>query len=127
MTCPHCNATLEEGATFCLNCGAALEAAAPAAEEAAPAAAPAAPAKKKVNGLAVAGFVVSLVGLFCFGWLCGILSIVFSAVALKQIPAKNQGGKGLAVAGLVIGIIDIASYILTLLLCSSMTALTSFM
>ena len=119
MTCPHCNANLEEGATFCLNCGAQLEAPqAEAAPEAAPAAAPVA-AKKKVNGLAVAGFVVSLVGLICAGLICGILSVVFSAVALKQIPAKNQGGKGLAVAGLVIGIIDLATIVISWLACGS--------
>jgi len=119
MTCPHCNANLEEGATFCLNCGAQLEAAqAEAAPEAAPAAAPVAE-KKKVNGLAVAGFVISLVGLFCAGIICGIISVVLSAVALKQIPAKNQGGKGLAVAGLVIGIIDLATIVISWLACGS--------
>ena len=122
MTCPHCNANLEEGATFCLNCGAQLDAAAPAAE-AAPAAAPAAPAKKKVNGLAVAGFVISLVGMFCFGIVCGILSVIFCAIALKQIPAKNQGGKGLAVAGLIIGILDLALLVVSYLACGAVAML----
>ena len=123
MTCPQCNANLEEGATFCLNCGAQLEAAqAEVAPEAAPAA-PAAPAKKKVNGLAVAGFIISLVGMFCFGIVCGILSVIFCAIALKQIPAKNQGGKGLAVAGLIIGILDLALLVVSWLACGAVAML----
>ena len=53
----------------------------------------------KTNGMAIAGFVVALV---C----CGPLGIVFSAIGLNQINKNpSQGGRGLAVAGLVIGII----------------------
>ena len=55
----------------------------------------------KTNGLAIAGFVCSLL------YFSGIIGLILSAVALNQI-GKNpgQGGKGLAVAGLVIGIVD---------------------
>ena len=53
----------------------------------------------KTNGMAIAGFVLSLLG-------CTLLGIIFSAVALNQIGKQpNQGGKGLAIAGLVIGIV----------------------
>ena len=54
---------------------------------------------QKTNGMAIAGFVVALV---C----CGPLGIVFSAIGLNQINKNpSQGGKGLAIAGLVIGIV----------------------
>lgn len=50
------------------------------------------------NGNAIAGFVLSLI---C----CAPLGIVFSALALSQINKnQNQSGKGIAIAGLVIGI-----------------------
>jgi hypothetical protein len=57
----------------------------------------------------VAGFVLGLVGLLIFGLLFGLLAIIFSAIGLGKInkdPSRWRG-KGLAVAGLVIGIIDI--------------------
>ncbi|MCH8270058.1 MAG: type II secretion system protein GspG [Planctomycetes bacterium] len=53
---------------------------------------------QRTNGLGVAGFVVSLLGLVS----CGLISpigLVMSAVAMKREP------KGLAIAGFVIGLI----------------------
>ena len=63
----------------------------------------------RVNGMAVAGFVMGLVGLLIFGLLFGILAIIFSAIGLGKInkDPKRWRGKGLAVAGLVLGILDI--------------------
>jgi hypothetical protein len=55
---------------------------------------------QKTNGLAVAGFVCSLIP--CVS----ILGLILSAVGLNQISKDpNQGGKGLAIAGLVLGIL----------------------
>ena len=55
---------------------------------------------KKFSGFAVAGFVLSLVG-------AGILGLIFSAIALHRIHkySDEYRGEGLAIAGLVIGII----------------------
>ena len=67
-------------------------------------------------GLAIAGFVVSF-----FGWF-GIVGFILSLVALNQIKNSNgtKRGRGLAIAGaiigglwtffLVIGLIAVASY-----------------
>ena len=50
------------------------------------------------NGYAIAGFVLSLI---C----CAPLGITFSAIALAQIKQNpHQEGKGMAIAGLAIGI-----------------------
>jgi hypothetical protein len=58
------------------------------------------------NGLAVAGFVLSLLGLACCGPVFSTLALVFSAVALSQLRQNPfQGGRGLAIAGLILGII----------------------
>lgn len=52
------------------------------------------------NGLAIAGFVSSIVGLFVLWPLC-VLGIIFSAIGLKSER------KGLAIAGLIIGIVGV--------------------
>ena len=59
------------------------------------------------NGYAVAGFVFGLLGwiLLPFGFIFGLLAIVFSANGLKRAKAGAKGWK-LAKAGLIIGIID---------------------
>ncbi|MDP2587810.1 MAG: DUF4190 domain-containing protein [bacterium] len=62
----------------------------------------------KTNGMAIAAFVLSLVGL-------GVLGVIFGFVALNQIKKENQGGKGLAIAGIVIGFISIALLIVWLI------------
>lgn len=72
---------------------------------------------KKSNGLAVTGFVLSLVGLFLFGFILGLLAIIFSAIGLgRAVKDSTYKGKGLAIAGLIIGIIDIAAWIVILAL-----------
>lgn len=62
----------------------------------------------KTNGLAVAGFVVSLASLLISFWgITSVVGIILSAVALSQIKKTNESGKGFALAGLIIGIIGI--------------------
>jgi hypothetical protein len=66
--------------------------------------------KNSANGYAIAGFVLSLI---C----CAPLGITFSAVALSQIRQKsNQEGKGMAIAGLTIGIASLVIVLLVILL-----------
>jgi hypothetical protein len=59
------------------------------------------------NGMAVAGFVLSLVGLIILAIPMGILAIIFSSIGLNAALNKGKRGKGLAIAGLIIGIIDL--------------------
>jgi hypothetical protein len=64
---------------------------------------------RKSHGLAIAGFVTSLAGLFIFSIPLGILSVVFGAVSLGKIrrsPSRFKG-KGLAIAAIIIGLVDI--------------------
>jgi Domain of unknown function (DUF4190) len=35
-------------------------------------------------------------------WLGSVVSLVLGLVALKQIRARNQGGRGIAIAGIVL-------------------------
>jgi len=56
------------------------------------------PPAQGVNGLAIAGFVCSLLG--CLTCIPALLGLVFSLVALF---GKNQANRGLAIAGAIIG------------------------
>ena len=53
------------------------------------------------KGMSIASMVLGIVGLIIFALPCGILAIIFS------ILGKKNGGKGMATAGLVLGIIDV--------------------
>jgi hypothetical protein len=68
---------------------------------------------KKV-GLAVASLVLGIIG-FVFGG--GLLGLIFGAVQLSKIRKQPNvyGGKGMATAGLILGIISVA-YLLMLIL-----------
>ena len=70
---------------------------------------------QKTNGMAIAGFVLSL--LCC----TSLLGIIFSAVGLNQINKDpSQGGKGLATAGLILGIIGLIAGIIYLVFYSAL-------
>jgi len=62
--------------------------------------------KKKFSGFAIAGFVLSFFGI------TSILGIIFSSIGLSKTKNKKKRGRGLAIAGLVIGIIDLILLIL---------------
>ncbi len=69
----------------------------------------------KTSGTAIAGFVCALVGLFILPLILGILGISLGATALKHMKVfTNEKGKGLAIAGLVVGIVDVVWYFIAL-------------
>ncbi|MET0146163.1 MAG: DUF4190 domain-containing protein [Ilumatobacteraceae bacterium] len=59
------------------------------------------------NGKATASLVLGIVSLFCFGIITGIIAIVLSTQAKKEIAATGQAGDGMAKAGLILGIIGV--------------------
>jgi len=112
MFCKFCGKPNEDGAKYCSSCGNDMEAEVaqnPVTEEqpAPVTETPVAATRKKTSGLAVASFVLSLVGLLVAAIICGTLGIIFASMAFKAIREQNLGGKGLATAGLVISICDI--------------------
>ncbi|MGD9704230.1 MAG: DUF4190 domain-containing protein [Acidimicrobiia bacterium] len=65
---------------------------------------------QKTNGMSIASLVLSLVGVIpCFWGLQvpGLLGVIFGLVGRSQIKKSNgtQKGKGLAIAGLTVGIV----------------------
>jgi hypothetical protein len=75
--------------------------------------APPAPPSFGTNGLAIAGFVLGLLG---FVGISAILGIVFGSVALSRIRTTGQGGRGLAIAGIVLGSCWLALFVILILL-----------
>jgi hypothetical protein len=71
------------------------------------------PAPQPTNGLAVAALVLGIVWAF---WIGSALAIVFGHVALGQIRQRNQSGKGMAVAGLVLGYVGAGTFALFVVL-----------
>ena len=74
----------------------------------------------RVSPLAITSLVCSIIGLFILGYIMGFVSISCSSTFLKQQKSNpNLKGKGLAIAGLVIGIIDIVAVSITMVLNSA--------
>jgi hypothetical protein len=74
-----------------------------------------APAETSHRGMAIAALVLSICGLFCFGFITGLLAVIFAAVALSGMgKTRNDDGKGMAITGLVLGIIDIIGWLIWL-------------
>jgi len=73
-----------------------------------------APAKSGVNGLAIASFVCALAGIPLFGALTGLVAILLGALALAGIRATAQRGLGLALSGLLLGIVDVVGWVVFL-------------
>lgn len=67
--------------------------------------------ESKTNGIGIAGFIISLIGLFVswipfFGWCIWLVGLILSFIGLFKAP------RGLAIAGMVISFIGIIILIL---------------
>lgn len=62
----------------------------------------------KTNGLAVASLVLGIVWIY---WIGSVLAVIFGAVAINQIEKSGgtQGGRGLALAGFVLGLVGMGT------------------
>ncbi|MDQ1602221.1 MAG: hypothetical protein QOE01_66 [Actinomycetota bacterium] len=67
------------------------------------------PQPQPTNGLAVASLVLGILWLF---WLGSLLAVIFGHIALSQIRRRGEGGRGMAIAGLVLGYIGVAFFLL---------------
>jgi len=81
-----------------------------------------APATVPTSGLAVTSMVLGILGLFmpCIGLVLGVLAVIFGGVSLGQINrARGRiGGRGMAIAGLVTGLIALTIYGIVVVLMS---------
>jgi len=72
---------------------------------------PPAPVSRGTNGFSIASLVLGIVWIY---WVGSILALVFGYIAKSQIDRSDgaQGGRGMAIAGIVLGWIGIALLIL---------------
>lgn len=66
----------------------------------------------KTNTKSIVSLVLGILSIIIpyLGFLIGIVAIVFASLSFKEIRMRMEQGKGLAVAGLVCGIIGTAIY-----------------
>ena len=105
MFCKNCGKEIDDNATVCIHCGV-----------------PTANAQQqpvvtgnKTNGLAIAGLVLSI--LF---W-TSLIGLILSIVGLQKSKTEeyNGSGRGVAIAGIVIGAVFLAILVITLAACGS--------
>jgi hypothetical protein len=61
----------------------------------------------RTNALAIASFVAAIAGLLTCG-IGDILGLIFGVVGLSQIRRSGEGGRGLAIAGIVVSAVILA-------------------
>jgi uncharacterized membrane protein len=65
-----------------------------------------------------------VLGIVWIYWIGSVLAIIFGFVAYTQIKERNQGGRGMATAGLILGFIGIGLLVLTILVVALGTSST---
>ena len=90
MFCKNCGQEIDDKAVVCPHCGVSTQ--------------PEAPAAVKTNTLAIVVFVLS--------FFVAIAGLVCSIIARKQCRERNEGGEGLALAGIIISSVEIAFVVL---------------
>jgi Domain of unknown function (DUF4190)/Uncharacterised protein family UPF0547 len=105
--CPECSESIKADALVCHHCGYDYRTGGR-------------PVVAKTNGMAIASLVLGIVWVY---WVGSILALVFGYMAKKQIDESGgtQSGRGMAVAGIVLGWVGVgtASLFFVLLLIGS--------
>ena len=62
---------------------------------------------KELNILGLISMIIAIIGLFIFGIPCGVASLIFGIIGIAT--AGETRGKGMAIAGTVVGAIDLVA------------------
>jgi uncharacterized protein DUF4190 len=138
LYCRHCGGPLLADAAFCTNCGKSTAEAqtTPPPQGAPPPPAPPGypppgyppppgeyagyvpypvPMQQKTNGFSIASLVLGIIWIY---WIGSILALIFGYIAKSQIDGSQgtQGGRGMAIAGIVLGWVGVGILILFIVL-----------
>jgi hypothetical protein len=64
------------------------------------------------NGFAIASLVLGILWIF---WVGSVLAVIFGHISLGQIHKTGESGRGMAIAGLVLGYVGIAIFLAALI------------
>ena len=70
------------------------------------------PASRTTNGMAIASMVLGILWIY---WIGSVLALVFGYIAKSQIKARNEGGGGMATAGIVLGWIGVGFFVIAII------------
>jgi hypothetical protein len=70
----------------------------------------------RTNGLAVTSLVLGILWLF---WLGSLVGLVLGLVALKQVKHRNQAGRGIAIAGVVLSVLWLVGLVVAIIVSAS--------
>ena len=62
---------------------------------------------KELNVLGLISMIIAIIGLFIFGIPCGVTSLILGIIGIAT--AGETKGKGMAIAGTVVGTIDLVT------------------
>ena len=105
MFCPKCGNNIKDEEKVCSNCGETVDSNNNAAVN----------KSNKFNTKSIISFVFSIAGLFLFRPF-GIVGLILGIISKKEISKSEEVGKPFAIAGIVIGIIDIIIFIVMIVL-----------
>ncbi|GAA2240949.1 DUF4190 domain-containing protein [Herbiconiux moechotypicola] len=73
------------------------------------------PAEQRTNVLAIVSLVISILGF-------NVIAIILGAIALSQIKKTGEKGRGLALAGIIIGAVSIVLVIIIIIVSVAVVA-----
>ncbi|MGZ3581579.1 MAG: DUF4190 domain-containing protein [Ktedonobacterales bacterium] len=73
------------------------------------------PMPQSTNAMAIASLACSIASFFIAPLIGAVLGVIFGHMALKQLRTSPEQGHGMAVAGLIIGYIHLALFVLIVL------------
>ena len=82
-------------------------------------------AELKFNGVAIASFVCSLVGLFYFTFPCGVAALITGIIGVVKFDKNKEKGKWMATVGIILGAIEILFYLLVVVLLGATIFMTA--